>query len=124
MQKYLNHQNALKRILILIMQIFNYVLFLDRLNQWTLKTKIRTFSDLENFCFNHLNREKLPNPDLGNVIICVILFCLCQSNGSNGEMAVRTFEGEFFSVQRFHLGILIHDIIYLVIYQYILHHNW
>lgn len=95
MKKYLNHQNAKKRILILIMQIFNYVLFLDRLNQWTVKTKIRIFSDLDNFV-NHLNREKLPNSDWGNINTCVILFCLCQNNDSNGEETIRTFEGKFF----------------------------
>ena len=120
MQKCLNHQNAKKRLLIIIMQIFNYVLFLDRLNQWTVKTKIRTFSDLENF-FNHLNREKLRNSDWGNVILLyylyVILFCLCQNNDSNGEVTVRTFEGKFCSVQSLRLGLFIHIIIYLDIYM-------
>ena len=120
MQKYLNHQNAKKRLLIIIMQMFNYVLFLDRLNHWTVKTKIRTFSDLENF-LNHLNREKLPNSDWGNVILLyylyVILFCLCQNNDFSGEVTVRTFEGKFCSVQSLPLGLFIHIIIYLDIYM-------
>lgn len=100
MQKYLNHQNALKRIFILIMQIFNYVVFLGRLNPWTFKTKTRIFSDLENFCFNHLNKEKLPNPDLGNISIYVVMFyfvLFCHRDGWNAEITIWTYEGRYFS---------------------------